>query len=66
MEAMLVTPIGIVSFGVMLSLVLMSLVKLKRRRILTEARLTRGLRQYVGTPERGEGMTVPSAVAVLQ
>jgi len=54
MEAMLLTPIGFLSCGVILSLALITLVKLKRRREITEARLSRGLRQYVGTAERAE------------
>ena len=46
METLLVTPIGIVSFAVIFFLALVALVKWKRRRILIEARLNRGLRQY--------------------
>ena len=54
MEAMLLTPIGIISFGLILSLALITMVKLKRRREFVEARLNRGLRQYVGTEERAD------------
>ena len=66
MEAMLLTPIGILSFGLILSLALITLVKVKRQRELTEARLSRGLRQYVGTAERVEALPVPFAATVLQ
>jgi hypothetical protein len=47
MEAILVAAIGYGSFAVMLSLALVILVKWKRRRNLIEARLNRGLQQYV-------------------
>jgi hypothetical protein len=70
MEAMLVTPIGIGSCAVMLSLALVTLVKWQRRRTLMEARLNRGLKQYVSvwqaTAEQVDGTMVPSAATVLQ
>ena len=70
MEAMLVTPVEFVSCAVMLSLALVTLVAWKRRRNLIEARLNRGLQQYVsfwqGTAKRVDCMIVPSAATVLQ
>ena len=70
MEAVLVTPIGFVSFAVMLSLALVKVVRRKLRRNLIEARLNRGLQQYVsfwqGTAERVDCMIVPSAATALQ
>ena len=66
METMLLTPIGILSCGVILSLALITLVKLKRGREITEARLSRGLRQYVGTAERVECVAAPFPATVLQ
>ena len=69
MEAMLVTPIGL-SCAVMLSLALVTLMTWNRRHNLIEARLNRGLQQYVsywqGNTERVNGMIVPSAATVLQ
>jgi hypothetical protein len=70
MEALLVAPIGFGSFALMLSLALVTFVKWKRHRNLIEARLNRGLQQYVsvwqGTAERVDCMMVPSAAIVLQ
>ena len=63
-------PIGYVSCAVMLSLALVKLVTWTRRRNVIEARVNRGLQQYVSfwqeTAKRVDGMIVPSAATVLQ
>lgn len=69
METLLVTPIGIVSFAVTFFLALVALVKWKHRRILIEARLNRGLRQYSvrqQAEERVNYLNVSSGAIVLQ
>ena len=70
MEAMLVTPIGFVTCAVMLSLALVTLMTWNPRHNLIEARLNRGLQQYVsfwqGTATRVDGMIAASAATVLQ
>ena len=67
METMLVTPIGIACCAVMLSLVLVTVVKWKRRCTLIEARLNRGLRQYSvkETAEQVERTIESSTATVL-
>ena len=69
METMLVTPIGIGSFALIMFLALVVLVQWKRRRILIEARLNRGLRKYSvrqETAERVNCLIVTSGAIVLQ
>ena len=69
METLLVTPIGTVSFAVIFFLALVTLVKWKRRRILIEARLKRGLQTYSvrqQAEERVNCLIVSSGAIVLQ